>query len=105
MAVRVRQRAGSHDGVALRAGAGRFALRGPTTGFDTWTAATPPTVQVEGHAPAVWLDELVRRGHPAERTPPYDSGFGHAHAIVVEGDGMLAGAADPRTVVGSCAAI
>jgi gamma-glutamyltranspeptidase/glutathione hydrolase len=85
--------------------AGRFALRGPTTGFDTWTAPAPPTVQVEGHAPNVWLDELVRRGHPAERTPPYDSGFGHAHAIVVEDGGMLAGAADPRTVVGSCAAI
>ena len=35
--------------------------------------------------------------------PAWDSGFGHAHAIVVEPDGMFAGAADPRTLIGSAA--
>jgi gamma-glutamyltranspeptidase/glutathione hydrolase len=85
--------------------AGRWALRGPQTGFDTWTADSPPTLQIEGHAPARWFEDLVHRGHRAERSPAYDSAFGHAHAIVVEPNGVLAGAADPRTVVGACAAI
>jgi gamma-glutamyltranspeptidase/glutathione hydrolase len=83
----------------------RWALRGPTTGFDTWTAATAPTLQLEGHAPLAWFDELEGRGHQIERVAAYDSAFGHAHVIVVESNGVLAGAADPRTVVGSCAAI
>ncbi|MFZ1489261.1 MAG: gamma-glutamyltranspeptidase, partial [Ilumatobacteraceae bacterium] len=78
-------------------------LRGPVTGFDTWTAASGPTVQVEGHASAGWPDDLRARGHRVERTGPFDSGFGHAHAIQVRDDGMLVGAADPRTRVGSCA--
>ena len=86
-------------------GAGRWALRGPSTGFDTWTAPAGRVVQIEGHTPDDWYEDLVRRGHFVERTPAFDSGFGHAHAIVVEPNGVLAGCADPRTVVGSCAAI
>lgn len=82
--------------------AGRWALAGPVTGFDTWTAAEGPIVQIEGQAPAGWADELVRRGHRVERTPPYDQDFGHAHAITVNADGAMAGCADPRTGVGSC---
>jgi gamma-glutamyltranspeptidase/glutathione hydrolase len=85
--------------------AGRWALRGPLTGFDTWTAPAGRVLQVEGQAPDAWYDDLMRRGHFVERMPAFDSGFGHAHAIVVEENGMLAGAADPRTVVGRCAAI
>ena len=46
---------------------------------------------------------LRDRGHVVSSTGPWDSGFGHAHAIVVEANGTLAGAADPRTIVGSCA--
>ena len=61
-----------------------------------------------------------RRGSRAERhgrtscpraatrwrdAPPFDSAFGHAHVIVVEPDGMLAGAADPRSRVGSAAGL
>lgn len=81
--------------------AGRWALQGPVTGFDTWSADDAPLVHVEGHAPADWVEGLGRRGHRTVAAPAWDSGFGHAHAIVVEGSGMLAGAADPRTVVGS----
>jgi gamma-glutamyltranspeptidase/glutathione hydrolase len=85
--------------------AGRWALSGPATGFDTWTAPSGPVVEIEGHAPDTWPDALAGRGHRVSRLPAYDSSFGHAHAIVTEPDGMLAGAADPRTVVGSCTAI
>ena len=81
----------------------RWTLRGPTTGFDTWTAAEGPHVTVEGHTPEDWLPALTARGHHVTAGPPYDSGFGHAHAITVGRDGMLSGAADPRTRVGSCA--
>ena len=80
-------------------------MRGPSTGFDTWTAEAGRIVQIEGHTPDDWYEDLVRRGHFVERTPAFDSAFGHAHAIVVEPNGVLAGCADPRTVVGSCAAI
>jgi gamma-glutamyltranspeptidase/glutathione hydrolase len=82
--------------------AARWALRGPSTGFDTWEGATP-TVVIEGHAPAAWDEGLNARGHRVERIPPFDAAVGHAHAIVVERAEMLAGAADPRTRVGACA--
>ena len=83
--------------------AGRWILHGADTGFDAWTTAGGPSVWVEGHAPADWTDALTDRGHRAERRRAWDSDFGHAHAILVEDSGMLAGAADPRAVVGSAA--
>ena len=85
--------------------AGRWALRGPSTGFDTWTSGEAPTVTVEGQAPTDWLSELARRGHKVAAVDPYDSSFGHAHAIVIDGEGFRAGAADPRTMVGTAAGI
>ncbi len=85
--------------------AARWVLHGPTTGFDTWTGAGGPVVHVEGHAPSGWVDALAVRGHRSESRPAWDSGFGHAHAIVVEPTGMFAGAADPRAVVGSVAGL
>jgi gamma-glutamyltranspeptidase/glutathione hydrolase len=85
--------------------AGRWALRGPVTGFDTWTDPGGPVLTVEGHAPASWSDDLARRGHDVRQLGPYDSAFGHAHAIVVEPEGVFAAAADPRAVVGAAAAI
>jgi gamma-glutamyltranspeptidase/glutathione hydrolase len=80
-------------------------LKGPVTGFDTWTAAEGPTVQIEGHAPESWAEDLGRLGHRVEVRPAMDTGFGHAHVIVVEPTGMLAGAADPRSIVGSAAGL
>jgi gamma-glutamyltranspeptidase/glutathione hydrolase len=82
----------------------RWALAGPATGFDTWTAPEGPIVELEGHAPAGWSAGLADRGHAVSSLPAYDSGFGHAHAIVLGEDGVLAGAADPRARVSSVAA-
>lgn len=82
--------------------AGRWVLRGPVTGFDTWTGGRP-TVVVEGNTPGEWSTGLADRGHQVERIGPYDTGaLGHAHAIVVEAGGVLAGAADPRARVSAC---
>ncbi|MET0663192.1 MAG: gamma-glutamyltransferase [Ilumatobacteraceae bacterium] len=83
--------------------AGRWALHGQATGFDTWTAPDRIGVSVEGHAPESWSRDLADLGHHTSVAPAWDSGFGHAHAIVVEPDGMFAGAADPRTLIGSAA--
>ena len=63
------------------------------------------TVTIEGHAPDEWLPGLAERGHHVAAAPPYDSGFGHAHAIVIDSDGFRAGAADPRAMVGTAAGI
>ncbi|MEM9039067.1 MAG: gamma-glutamyltransferase [Actinomycetota bacterium] len=82
--------------------AGRWALRGASTGFDTWADPDAIRVTVEGHAPDGWIDELAVRGHRTTTTEDWSSAFGHAHAIVNGRDGMWTGAADPRTVVGSC---
>lgn len=83
--------------------AGRWVLKGPETGFDTWTGEGGPHVSVEGHASSGWSAGLAQRGHRVVDGASWDSGFGHAHAIRVAPNGTLEGAADPRTVVGSCA--
>lgn len=85
--------------------AGRWLLNGPTTGFDTWTGEGGPHVIVEGQIAEHWSDGLVARGHEVRVLAPFDTSFGHAHAIVIEPTGMLAGAADPRTVIGSVAGL
>jgi gamma-glutamyltranspeptidase/glutathione hydrolase len=90
---------------AAAVSAPRWALQGPVTGFDTWTSGEAPTVTIEGHAPAEWMTGLAERGHKVAAKPAYDSGFGHAHAIVIGDDGFRAGAADPRTMVGTAAGI
>jgi gamma-glutamyltranspeptidase / glutathione hydrolase len=84
---------------------GRWALRGPATGFDTWTSGVPPTVMIEGHAPTGWRTGLLDRGHPVDVAPPFDSGFGHAHVIRIDRAGTFAAAADPRARIGSAAGI
>jgi gamma-glutamyltranspeptidase/glutathione hydrolase len=83
--------------------AGRWALSGPTTGFDTWVAPRSPALAVEGNAPSSWPDGLSARGHRVIRRPEFDSSFGHAQAIVLDRHGVLSGAADPRARVGSVA--
>ncbi|HEY1280649.1 MAG TPA: gamma-glutamyltransferase, partial [Acidimicrobiales bacterium] len=83
--------------------AGRWVLHGAATGFDTWAVPGERGVRIEGQAPASWDSELATRGHRVSRTPPFDSGFGHAHVILADDTGLLAGAADPRAVIGSAA--
>jgi gamma-glutamyltranspeptidase/glutathione hydrolase len=83
--------------------AGRWALSGPVTGFDTWTSQEGPYVEIEGHAPSEWSDALQTRGHRTKVLPPYDSSFGHAHVIMRDEHGFWSGAADPRTRVGTAA--
>ena len=91
--------------LATAVAAARWALRGPETGFDTWTSASPPTVVVEDGAPPDWLDGLASRGHTIARARPFDSATGHANAIVVEANGTFCAAADPRALIGGSAAL
>jgi gamma-glutamyltranspeptidase/glutathione hydrolase len=93
------------SGVADAIAAGRWVLQGTGTGFDTWTSGGPPTVVIEGQAPDAWRRGLAERGHVVADAPAFDSGFGHAHAIVVEPTGTFAASADPRARVGSAAGL
>ncbi|MCE9621668.1 MAG: gamma-glutamyltransferase [Actinomycetia bacterium] len=81
----------------------RFALAGPETGFDTWTAPSAPLVEIEGHAPASWAPGLAARGHTTVARGAYSSDFGHAQVIMRDTNGFWAGASDPRAVVGTVA--
>ena len=92
-----------HQSPATAMHAGRWALAGPTTGFDTRTAPSGPIVEIEGHAPAEWADALAARGHQVSVRPPYDSDFGHAQVIMRDDRGFWAGASDPRARVGAVA--
>jgi gamma-glutamyltranspeptidase/glutathione hydrolase len=83
--------------------AGRWALAGPETGFDTWTAPAGPIVEIEGHAPADWMARLAGRGHTTIGCDSYSSDFGHAQVITRDRQGFWAGASDPRAHVGTVA--
>jgi gamma-glutamyltranspeptidase/glutathione hydrolase len=85
--------------------AGRWALKAAGTGFDTWTADGGPLVSLEGHVADGWATGLEQRGHRIAHEGAFSSAFGHAHAITVDDHGCLHAAADPRTVVGSAAAL
>ncbi|MCT9931210.1 gamma-glutamyltransferase [Planotetraspora sp. A-T 1434] len=76
-------------------GAPRWALTTGDTGFGTWPEAA--VVEVEDGAP--WAAGLRERGHTVAAVP-YGSNFGHAHLIDVLPSGVLAGAADPRALIG-----
>ena len=83
--------------------AARWALAGPETGFDTWSAPAGPIVEIEGHAPAAWTQGLRDRGHKTAARAVYSSDFGHAQIIMRDANGFWAGASDPRAVVGTVA--
>ncbi|WP_230985393.1 gamma-glutamyltransferase family protein [Microbispora oryzae] len=74
----------------------RWVLGMGGTGFDTWRSA--PSVEVEERNP--WGDGLRGRGHTVNELP-YGSHFGHAQVIDVLPSGVLAGAADPRALIGA----
>ncbi|WP_433241026.1 gamma-glutamyltransferase family protein [Streptosporangium sp. CA-135522] len=81
-------------------GAARWRLASGGTGFDTWDAPDQAVVEVEDGGS--WGEGLRERGHPVGAMP-YGSAFGHAHLIDVLPSGVLAGAADPRSIIGSAA--
>ena len=72
--------------------------------FDTWEGDGPGTIRVESHASEAWDEGLRARGHEVERsTQAIDLGFGQAHMIGVDADGVLDGASDPRAPAGAAA--
>jgi gamma-glutamyltranspeptidase/glutathione hydrolase len=75
--------------------------REPTTAFDIWRLDGPPLVRVEHGAPPAWAPGLRARGFEVIESPPGDQIFGHAQAIRVTQDNLLAGAADPRSMDGA----
>jgi len=80
-------------------GGGRWVLSGRGGGFDTWADPDALEVLVEAHAPGSWVPGLSARGHRARVA---HANYGHAHCIEVV-EGGLAGAADPRALVGEAA--
>jgi len=91
-------RHGQSAGTAISAP--RWALRQPTSsGFDTWSHPDATVVNVEDGAEADWAEGLRERGHEVEIVEGVTGTFGHAQLIEVTGSG-LAGAADPRALVG-----
>jgi gamma-glutamyltranspeptidase/glutathione hydrolase len=82
-------------------GAPRWALSGPAgTGFDTWDDPDDVLVEIEAAAPEAWARGLMARGHEVTVVDGLVGTFGHAQLIEVRPDG-LAGAADPRALVGA----
>ncbi len=86
--------------------AGRFVLAPatPGTGFDTWADPDDQVVRIESHSPESWAAGLSRLGHRVEIAGFDPAGFGHAQLIEVRPDGVRAGAADPRSMVGAAIA-
>jgi gamma-glutamyltranspeptidase / glutathione hydrolase len=77
--------------------ASRWVLRSGPTGFDTWAnGGADATVVIEEEAPEAWFGGLRRLGHRVRSAPAGDGTFGHAHAIVIDLDGVPTGAAEPR---------
>lgn len=79
----------------------RWVLKGPSTGFDTWTSDTAPHVVIEPAIADSWSEDLRARGHQVTIGQPLSGEFGHAHAIWRSADGTVRAGADHRSVIGS----
>lgn len=62
----------------------------------TWGQSSD-SLKLEGRVDRAVIDELARRGHQVEVLADFDETFGHAGAIVRQPNGVLEGAADPRS--------
>ena len=62
----------------------------------TW-GQTSDTLKLESRIPDATVSDLKLRGHDIELLGAYDETVGHAGAIIRHGDGVLEGAADPRS--------
>ncbi len=88
----------AHQDAGDAVAAPRWALsREPTDGFDVWHSEAPLVVRVENGAPAQWSHALRQRGYEVAEDHGGNDTFGHAQVIQVTADGLLAGAADPRS--------
>lgn len=92
---------GQPPGVAMAAPRWELAAR-TSNGFNTWTAPADLVLQLEPEAPGAWHDGLRGLGHDVA-TP--GGVFGHAQLIDAGTDGVLTGAADPRSLTGGVAAL
>ena len=95
-------RLGQSPGEAVSAGRWALAPVGDADGFSTWLPGHRRKVLIEDPASG-WAEELAALGHIVEEAP--DAGFGHAHVIEATPDGALAGAADPRSLIGAAAGL
>lgn len=83
-------------------GGPRWGLVAPgSNGFDTWTDADAVAVRIEEEAAAGWGQGLRSLGHEVQIVDGVDGSVGHANLIDVRPDGILAGAADPRALIGA----
>ena len=62
----------------------------------TWGQASV-TLKLESRIGSDVIDALARAGHTVEVLEPYSDLVGHAGALVLHPDGVIAGAADPRS--------
>jgi gamma-glutamyltranspeptidase/glutathione hydrolase len=62
----------------------------------TW-GQTSDTLKLESRIPETTVHDLRQRGHDIELLGAYDETTGHAGAIIRYGNGVLEGAADPRS--------
>jgi gamma-glutamyltranspeptidase len=62
----------------------------------TWGQSSD-TLKLENRFPEAILHDLESRGHTVELLGAYDENAGHAGAIIRHPDGVVAGAADPRS--------
>ena len=95
-------RLGQSPGAAVSAGRWALAPVGDADGFSTWLPGHRRKVLIEDPASG-WASDLAALGHAVEEAP--DAGFGHAHVIEATPDGALAGAADPRSLIGAAAGL
>ena len=93
---------GQSPGAAVSAGRWVLAPDGDADGFSTWLPGHGRKVLIEDPASG-WASELAALGHVVEVAPA--AGFGHAHVIESTAAGTLAGAADPRSLIGTAAGL
>lgn len=92
-------RLGESPGTAVSAPRWALAPAGNDSGFDTWQPGSGRLVVIENPATG-WRDVLAARGHATVIGGPDPFRYGHAHVIELTPAGSLAGAADPRALVG-----
>lgn len=62
----------------------------------TWGAEST-TLKIEDRFDPAVLQSLINAGHDVERLGPFEEVMGHAGAVVRHADGLVEGAADPRS--------